>query len=53
MNWKPEKIHKLYIKTPENLDALAKIIGDDPWEQLPNNPLAPAKYKSVGREWKL
>ena len=41
------------VDTPENLAALAAIIGDDSWEQLPNNALAPAKYKSVGREWKL
>lgn len=41
------------VDTPENLAAVAKIVGDDSWEQLPNNVLAPAKYKSVGREWKL
>ena len=41
------------VDTPENLAAIAEIVGQSPWEQLPNNPLAPAKYKSVGREWKL
>lgn len=41
------------VDTPENLDTLAAFIGGDSWEQLPNNVLAPAKYKSVGRVWKL
>ena len=41
------------VDTPENLAALAAFIGGDSWEQLPNNALAPAKYKSVGREWTL
>ena len=56
-----EKEHaKLWFKalggigtTPENLAAIAKIVGDSPWEKLPYNKLAPAKYKCVGREWTL
>lgn len=41
------------VDTPENLAAIARIVGDDSWEQLPNNALAAAKYKSVGRVWTL
>lgn len=33
----------------ENLRSIEDIVGDSPWEQLPYNPLAPAKYASVGR----
>ncbi len=39
--------------TAENLAAIAAIVGDSPWEKLPYNKLAPAKYKCVGREWTL
>ena len=35
--------------TPENLAAIAALVGDSPWEQLPYNALAPAKYPCVGR----
>ena len=35
--------------TEENLAAIAAIVGDSPWEKLPYNHLAPAKYESVGR----
>ena len=41
------------VDTPTNLAALQSIVGSDAWEHLPNNTLAPAKYKSVGREWIL
>ncbi len=39
--------------TPENLAAIKAIIGNSPWEQLPYNTLAGAKYKSVGRQYPL
>ena len=39
--------------TDSNLSALAKIIGDDPWEKLPYNPLAPVKYAWLGRKYEL
>ena len=38
--------------TEENLAAIRAFIGDDSWEQLPYNTLAPAKYASVGREYR-
>ena len=41
------------VDTEKNLSAIAKLVGGDDWEKLPYNTLAPAKYKSVGREWKL
>lgn len=41
------------VDTVENLAAIEKIVGDSPWEKLPYNKLAPAKYKCVGREWAL
>ena len=34
-----------------NLAAIAEIVGDSPWERLPYNSLAPAKYASVGRSY--
>ncbi len=39
--------------TQSNLSAIKEIIGDAPWEKLPYNSLAGAKYKSVGREFTL
>ncbi len=39
--------------TAENLSAIEAIIGDSPWEKLPYNTLAGAKYKSVGRKYML
>ena len=39
--------------TEENLSAIKAIVGYSPWEKLAYNPLAPAKYASVGREFKL
>ena len=38
--------------TEENLAAIRAFIGDDSWEQLPYNTLAPAKYASVGRGYR-
>ena len=35
----------------DNLRALSQVIGSSPVELLPYNTLAPAKYKSVGREF--
>ena len=35
--------------TPENLAAIADIVGESDWEKLPYNTLAPAKYPCVGR----
>lgn len=34
--------------TPENLSALAALVGQDRWEKLPFNTLAAAKYASLG-----
>ena len=39
--------------TEENLRAIQEIVGEDRWEKLSYNPLAGAKYASVGREFKL
>ena len=38
---------------PQNLDAIREIVGNDPWEQLPYNPLTPAKYQRLGRAYSL
>jgi len=35
--------------TAENLSAIAEIVGNDPWETLPFNPLTGAKYHRIGR----
>ena len=35
--------------TADNLEAIGAIVGDSPWEKLAYNPLAAAKYASVGR----
>lgn len=39
--------------TEQNLNAIRKIVGESPWETLPYNQLAPAKYASVGRKFRL
>ena len=39
--------------TVENLNAIEAIVGDSPWEKLDYNPLAGAKYASVGRTYLL
>ena len=39
--------------TEENLSDIAKIVDGSAWERLPYNTLAPTKYKSVGRVYKL
>ena len=38
--------------TEENLAAIRAFVGEDSWEQLPYNTLAPAKYASVGRKYR-
>ena len=39
--------------TKENLDAIQEIIGDSPWQQLPYNTMAGAKYKMLGMTYTL
>ena len=39
--------------TEQNLRAISEFVGDDKIELLTYNTLAPAKYKSVGREFSL
>lgn len=39
--------------TPENLEAIERVIGNSTWEKLPYNALAGAKYKMLGMEYKL
>lgn len=39
--------------TEENLKAIEKIVGESSWEKLDYNPLAGAKYASVGRIFNL
>jgi pyruvate formate lyase activating enzyme len=39
--------------TPQNLEAIRALVKDSAWEPLPYNPLAGAKYASVGREYCL
>ena len=34
--------------TEENLQAIRRIIGESPWEKLPYNPMAGAKYEMLG-----
>ncbi len=52
----------LLIRTPliagitdtiENLEAIKKLIGESPWEKLPQNEMAGAKYKMLGMEYLL
>lgn len=37
--------------TEENLSAIEKIVKGSAWEKLDNNPLAGAKYASVGKKY--
>ncbi len=37
--------------TEENLEAIASLVGDTPWEKLPYNALAGAKYSMLGMEY--
>lgn len=37
--------------TAENLSAIRSLIGDAPWETLPYNTLAGAKYKNFGMQF--
>ena len=37
--------------TPENLTAIQDLIGELPWEQLPYNPMAGAKYVYFGMDF--
>ena len=39
--------------TEENLRAIKEIVGESAWERLDYNPLAGAKYESVGRKFEL
>lgn len=39
--------------TRENLEAIASLIGESPWERLDYNPLAGAKYPMLGMEFNL
>ena len=39
--------------TPENLAAIEEIIGDSPWEKLPYNAAAGAKYKMLSMKFKM
>ncbi len=39
--------------TAENLRAIEKFTAGSPWEKLPYNALAPAKYANVGRIYPL
>lgn len=39
--------------TEENLTAIREIIGGSPWEKLPYNALAGAKYANFGMEYPL
>ena len=39
--------------TEDNLDAIQRIVGGDPWETLPYNPMAGAKYPMLGMHYAL
>lgn len=39
--------------TEENLRAIAALIGNDPWEKLPYNEMAGAKYAMLGKVYDL
>lgn len=39
--------------TEDNLSAIRAIVGESSWEQLAYNPLAGAKYQSVGKTYPL
>ena len=38
---------------PENLEAIASFVGTAPWETLPYNELAGAKYSMLNRIYPL
>lgn len=39
--------------TKANLNALSVLVGNDDWEKLEYNPLTPAKYARIGKEYPL
>lgn len=39
--------------TEDNLQAISRIVGKDPWEKLPYNSLTPAKYAKIGKPYTL
>ncbi len=39
--------------TAENLTAIGRLVADQPWEKLPYNEMAGAKYKMLGMEYPL
>ena len=39
--------------TKENLHKIRGLIGESPWEKLPQNEMAGAKYKMLGMEYSL
>jgi hypothetical protein len=39
--------------TEENLKAIAAIIGESPWEKLPYNQMAGAKYEMLNMKFEL
>ena len=39
--------------TEENLSAIGRIVGADPWEKLPYNTLTPVKYERIGKPYPL
>ena len=39
--------------TAENINAIEKMVGDLPWEKLPYNEMAGAKYKMLGMQYPL
>ncbi len=41
------------IDTEENLSGIRNIIGDSPWEKLPYNAVAGAKYEMLGMEYPM
>lgn len=42
-----------YTDSPENLAAIASFVGESPWEKLPYNALAGAKYSMLNRIYPL
>lgn len=44
---------KSVTDTKDNLLKLSNIIGNEPWEKLEFNPLTPAKYERIGKEYPL
>lgn len=39
--------------TEKNLSEIKEIIGDSPWEKIPYNSMAGAKYKMLGIEFPM